>query len=509
MRHVNLTFEKGKSMSSVFNQMHRFFNPNSVAVIGASRRIMKAGHVIFKNFVDSKRRGVFKGELYPVNPHEDQILGYRCYPSLRDIKGEVELVVIAVPARFVPKIVEDAASKGVKAIVIISGGFGEVGNHELEKRVKAIAEKAEIRVLGPNCLGVYDSSTGVDMLFLPETKVLTTGDEVVATPRPMPGPIAIVTQSGAFGVAALDYLAGRQLGLSKFVSFGNEIDVNESEMLEYFLHDEQTRVILLYAESIEAGREFMNVAKRVTKEKPIVALKSGKTEAGIRAALSHTGAIAGSDRIYDSVFMQVGILRAKDMEEFFDAGKALAFQPPAAGKNVAIITSAGGPAIMAADECESRGVRVKKFSDETIAKFEALKKAGKIPSFATNLNPLDLTGSATSEMFVEGMKILLEDPEIHGILVFGLHHAPALQEDFVDRIASLAKDYTKPVVACDIGETEMALYIRFRFDKQGIPAYFSPEDAARAMVALVNYGQYLKRTGGFEWYVERFRTDRI
>ncbi|MGD8505223.1 MAG: CoA-binding protein [Candidatus Bathyarchaeota archaeon] len=495
-------------MNSVIEQMHKFFNPNSVAVVGASRKIMKAGHVIFKNFADNKRRGVFKGELYPVNPHEKQILGYRCYPSLTEITGEVELVVISIPAKSVPKIMEDAATKKTKAVAIISGGFGEIGKHELEKQVETTAEKAGIRVLGPNCLGVYDSTTGVDMLFLPETKVLTTGDEVVATPRPMPGPMAVVTQSGAFGVAALDYLAGRQLGLSKFVSFGNKIDVNEPEMLEYLLHDEQTRVILLYAESIEAGREFMKVATRVTREKPIVAIKSGRTKAGIRAALSHTGAIAGSDRVYDSVFMQVGVQRAKDMEEFFDAGKALAFQPPAAGRNVAIITSAGGPAIMAADECESRDVHVRKFSDETIAKFEALKKAGKIPSFATNLNPLDLTGSVTSDMFVDGMKILLEDPEIHSVIVIGLHHAPALQEDFVDRIASLARNYTKPVVACDIGETEMALYIRFRFDKQGIPSYFSPEDAARAVVALVNYGQYLKKTGSFEQYMEKFKTSK-
>jgi acetyl coenzyme A synthetase (ADP forming)-like protein len=495
-------------MSMVLEQMERFFNPSSVAVVGASRKIMKAGHVIFKNFVDNKRRGVFRGELYPVNPHEEFILGYRCYPSLTEIIGEVELVVIAVPARFVPQVMEDAAKKEVKVAVIISGGFGEVGNQELEEQVKTTAQEAGIRVLGPNCLGVYDSNTGVDMLFLPETKVLTSGDEVVATPRPMPGPIAIVTQSGAFGVAALDYLAGRQLGLSKFVSFGNKIDVDEAEMLEYFLHDKQTRVILLYAESIEAGRKFMKVAEKVTKEKPIVALKSGKTEAGIRAALSHTGAIAGSDRIYDSVFAQVGVIRVQNMEEFFDVGKAMAFQPPATGKNVAIITSAGGPAIMAADECESRGIHVKRFSDQTIEKFEALKKAGKIPSFATNLNPMDLTGSVTSDMFVEGTKILLEDPEVHSIIIIGLHHAPALQEDFVDRIASLVKDYTKPVVACDIGETEMALYIRLRFDKQGIPAYPSPEDAARAVVALVKYGQYLKKTGSFERYMEKFRAGK-
>jgi acetyl coenzyme A synthetase (ADP forming)-like protein len=488
--------------------MHRFFNPNSVAVVGASRKIMKAGHVIFKNFADDKRRGVFKGELYPVNPHEDYILGFKCYPSLTEIPGKVELIVIAVPAEVVPQIMEDAAKKKVKVAVIISGGFGEIGNRQLEKRVKTIAEKAGIRVLGPNCLGVYDSNTGVDMLFLPETKVLTTGDEVVATPRPMPGPIAIVTQSGAFGVAALDYLAGRQLGVSKFVSFGNKIDVDESEMLEFLLHDEQTRVILLYAESIEAGRKFMKVAREVTKEKPIVALKSGKTEAGIRAALSHTGAIAGSDRIYDTVFAQVGVIRVQNMEEFFDVGKALAFQPPAAGKNVAIITSAGGPAIMAADECESGGAHVKKFSDETIEKFEALKREGKIPSFATNLNPLDLTGSVTSEMFVEGTKILLEDPEIHSIIVIGLHHAPALQEDFVDRVSGLVRKYTKPVVACDIGETEMALYIRSRFDKQGIPAYPSPEDAAKAVVALVKYGQYLKKTGCFEQYMEKFEKSK-
>jgi len=465
---------------------------------------MKAGHVIFKNFAVNKRRGIFKGELYPINPHEDYILGLGCYPSITKIFGNVELVVIVVPAEVVPEVMEEAAAKGVKAAVIISSGFGEVGNHELEERVTRIAEKAGIRVLGPNCLGVYDSHTGVDMLFLPETKIFITGDEVVATPRPMSGPIAVVSQSGAFGAAALDYLAGRQLGVSKFVSFGNKCDVDEPEMLRYLLRDEKTRTILLYAESIEAGREFMEVAREVTRRKPIVALKSGKTEAGARAALSHTGSIAGSDRIYDSVFAQVGIIRVRGVEEFFDVGKALAFQPPAAGNNVAVITSAGGPAIMAVDECEAMGIQVRKFSSETIQKFETLKREGEILPFATNLNPVDLTGSVTSKMFEYGTKILLDDPEIHGIIVIGLHQAPALQEDFVDRIGKLKRSYVKPVVACDIGETEMALYVRSRFDKLGIPAYSSPEDAARAMAALVNYGSYLKRSGYFEKYVASF-----
>jgi acyl-CoA synthetase (NDP forming) len=492
-------------MKSIIEQMSLFFEPASVAVVGASRKITKAGHVIFKNFADSKRRNIFRGELYPVNPHEKQILGFKCYPSITKVPEEVELTVIVVPAEIVPEIMRDAAAKGVKAAVIISGGFGEIGNHKLEEQVTATAKAAGIRVLGPNCLGVYDSETGVDMLFLPETKVLTTGDEVVATPRPMSGPIAIVTQSGAFGVSALDYLAGKQFGVSKFVSFGNKCDVDEPEMLRYLLQDERTRVILLYVESIDAGREFMDVAEEVTKQKPIVAMKLGKTRAGARAALSHTGAIAGSDRIYDSAFTQSGVIRVRDMEEFFDVGKALAFQPPAAGNNIAVITDAGGPGIMAVDECVSKGVNVKEFSDETVRKFEELKKKGKIPAFATNLNPLDLTGSVTSEMFEAGTKIVLDDPEIYGVIVLGLHHVPGLQEDFVDMIAELARNYTKPVVACAIGETEMALYIRSRFDKLGIPAYFSPEDAARSMAALVIYGEHLRKKGCFEEYVERLQ----
>jgi acyl-CoA synthetase (NDP forming) len=491
-------------MDSLVKQMHTFFYPKAVAVVGASRRAMKAGHVIFKNFVINKQRGLFKANLYPVNPNEKSILGLPCYPSVTDIDEEVDLAVVVVPAKIVPKVMQEAATKKVKAIVIISAGFSEVGKHELEEEVTAIAKKAGIRILGPNCLGVYDSQTGVDMLFLPETKTLTTGDEVVATPRPMAGPIAVVTQSGAFGAAALDYLSGKEMGVSKFVSFGNKADVTASEMLTYLLYDDLTRVILFYSESIDNGREFMGVAKEVTQKKPIIALKVGKSEAGARAAASHTGSIAGSDRIYAAAFHQTGVLRARDFEDFFDMGKALAFQPPATGKNVAIITDAGGPGIMCVDECVSLGLNVKRFSDETIGKFEKLKQEGRIPRFATNLNPVDLTGSVTSEMFEEGTRILFEDPEIEGIIILGLHHLPALQEDFVDRVAKLRRNYNIPVVACDVGETEMALHIRSRFDKLGIPSYYSPEDAARGMASLVNYGLYLKKCGQFNQYMESF-----
>ena len=481
-----------------------FFNPRSVAIVGATKKVEKAGEIIFKNFVENKTRQVFKGELYAVNPNEKSILGIQCVPNLSKIPGAVELAVIVVPASVVPEIMKEAVAKKVKAAVIISSGFGEVGNHDLESEVAMIAKDGGIRVLGPNCLGVYDSRTGVDMLFLPETKVLSTGDEVVATPRPLPGSIAIVSQSGAFGAAALDYLAGLHTGASKFVSFGNKIDVDEADMLRYLYHDRETTVVLLYVEDIKSGRNFLEAAEEITRKKPVVAIKSGRTDAGARAAASHTGAIAGSDRIYDAAFEQTGVLRARDMDEFFHAGKALSMQLPAKGENVAVITDAGGPGIMAVDECGLVGLNVKRFSEETVAKFEKLKSDGKLPKFATNFNPVDVTGSGTSEMFELATEIVFQDPDIHGVIMMGLHQTPALGEDYIDKVVKVACDYEKPMVACDIGETEMALSIRLRFDRLGVPAYSSPEDAARAMNSLVRYGLYLQKKGYLEEYVKNF-----
>ena len=491
-------------MTLVHEQMRVFFEPRSVAIVGASKDTTKAGHVILKNFVENKKRGLFKGEVYPVNPTEQSILGFQCYSSILEVPGELDLVTVVVPARLVPKVMEDAAKKGVKAMVVISSGFGEIGEKDLEEEIKNIAFQAGIRLLGPNCLGIFDSHTGVDMLFLPETKILSTGDEMVATPRPMPGYITVVTQSGAFGPAALDFLTGRHLGISKMISFGNKADVSEPEILSYLLEDDRTRVILQYVEGINKGREFLEVARKVTLRKPIVTLKSGRTSAGARAATSHTGALSGSDVIYDGAFRQAGIVRVKDLEELFDVAKAFAYQPPAQGENIVILTDAGGPGVMCADEIESRGVSLKPLFSETLEKLEALKKAGKIPPFASTHNPVDLTGSATSEMFELCSRILIEAPSIHGLVVIGLHHVPALKEDYVDRIGSVSKCCAKPVVACDIGETEMALYVRSRFEKFGVPSYGTPEDAARAMSALVRYGKHLKENGCYDQYMKEY-----
>jgi len=491
-------------MEESIKKLDAFFNPRSVAVIGATKKVDKAGHVIFKNFATNKQRGVFRGELYPVNPGEDSILGYKCYASIKDIPGDVELIVIIVPAKIVPTVMEDATTKNVQAAIIVSAGFKEVGNSELETQVVAAANKGGIRVLGPNCLGIYYSKTGVDSLFLPETKVLTTGEDVIATPRPMPGNIAMITQSGAFGVAALDYLTGRQIGVSKFVSFGNKCDVTEVEILSYLLHDKETRVVLAYVEDIKHGREFIKVARRVTCKKPIIVIKSGKSAAGARAASSHTGAIAGSDKIYEAAFEQAGVIRARDMEEFFGNGKALAMQPPALGKNIGILTDAGGPGVMTVDELELQGLTVEPFSVETSKKFEKLKADGCLLKIAATHNPVDLTGSVTDDQFEISADLMFKDTEIDGIIFLGLHHMPGLREKYIDSVAKVAHKYRKPLVMCDIGETEMALYTRSRFDRLGIPSYASPEAAARAMKALVSYGAYLQRYAVAEEYIKEF-----
>jgi acetyl coenzyme A synthetase (ADP forming)-like protein len=492
-------------MEETLQKMDAFFNPCSVAVVGATKKVDKAGHVIFKNFATNKERGVFKGELYPVNPNETSILGFKCYKSITEIPGEIELIVVIVPASIVPSIMEEAAAKKVKTAIIISSGFREVGNKELEDQVVAIAKKGGIRVLGPNCLGVYYHKTGIDTLFLPETKVLTTGEEVVATPRPLPGGIAMITQSGAFGVAALDYLTGRQMGVSKFVSFGNKCDVSESDIIHYLLYDKETKVILMYIEDIKAGREFLKIAKKVTAKKPVVVIKSGRSSAGARAAASHTGAIAGSDKIYDAAFEQCGVIRARDMEEFFDIAKALAMQPPAMDKNIGILTDAGGPGVMTVDECEALGLTVERFSEETLRKFQELKDQNIILKIAATSNPVDLTGSVTDDMFVMAADLMFQDPKVNGIILLGLHHMPGLREVYIDGIKKIAENYTKPIVMCDIGETEMALYTRSRFDRLGVPSFTSPEDAARAMKALVAYGAYLQKEGHAEQYMDTFK----
>ena len=474
------------------SSLRPFFEPKSLAIVGASETRNRIGYVLAENMLINRQRGIFKGEFYLVNPKHEQILGERCYPKVSDVPRTVETVVIAIPSIHVVDAIDDAGEAGATAGIVISSGFAEIGNIELEKQLVNAASKYDVRILGPNCLGVYDPYTGMDTLFLPETKLLSDGREVIATPRPKPGAVSLLTQSGAFGCAALDYMAGPHgIGIRRFVSYGNRCDVTESELLEYFSEDPQTKVILTYLEGLTDGREFIEKARETTKRKPVVALKSGRSEAGKRAAASHTAALAGSDQIYQGAFKQAGIIRAQNVEEFFDFARALAMQPPGFTNNVAVVTNAGGPGIIATDALEDSGLEVRRFPERIMSKFLKLKTDKKLLPVLSGANPIDLTAEATGHMFALTLSILLDDPSIAGIVLIALHHAPTILDDAVEMIAKAIAKYRKPVTVCDMGETEMAETMRTMFEKRGIPSFSMPERAARALWALVCYGRYL------------------
>ncbi len=468
-----------------------FFDPSSIAVIGASRLTASVGGVIFRNLLINKSRGLLKAELHPVNPKYDSVLGVKCYKELKRVRN-AELIVIAVPAASVPDVMEQARDVGARAAIIISAGFKEVGNERLELEVVRIARKGGVRVIGPNCLGVYDPFTGVDTLFLPEFKPLSTGEEVLATPRPIPGSVLLISQSGALGVAALDYMAGRAIGLRCFISLGNRADVTEHELLGYFRDDPRTKVIALYIESITNGRAFMKEAIKTSYVKPIVALKAGRSEAGARGTVSHTGSLAGVDKVYEAAFEKCGIVRAGTLSDLFDMVKALLNQPPAYDDKVAILTNAGGPAILAADACELLGLKVAMLQKEVVEAFRRNVEAGIFPWIATFSNPIDLSGNATDGMFKEALRILVDDEGVNAIILMTLHHTPFITEGVVKEVIEVARGATKAIVACVIGATEMAERLMKLYESFGIPAYRFPEEAAKAIYALVKYGEFLK-----------------
>ena len=461
--------------------------------MGASATPHRIGYVIAENMVNNRKRGHFKGDVFLVNPNHDEILGEKCYPTVSAIPGKVEAIAVAIPAAKIPETIEEAGKAGTKAAIVISSGFAEIGNRELESRLREVGRENGVSIIGPNCLGIYDAYTGMDTLFLPETKFLSDGREVVATPRPRPGSISLLTQSGAFGASALDYMAGHWMGIRAFVSYGNRCDVTEDEFLEYFAHDDKTSVILMYLEGLAKGRDFLDKAKDTTKRKPIVAMKSGRTEAGGRAAASHTAALAGSDQIYEGVFRQAGIVRARDVEELFDFGRALALQPPGYSENVAVLTNAGGPGIMAADALEESGLAVTRFPDRIMSKITAYKSKGLLLPVLSGANPLDLTAEATASMFKLALTAILEDPDIGGAVVITSHHAPTILDDAAEIIAGTVLRNKKPVTVCDVGGTEMAIAMRAAFEKRGIPSYEVPERAARSLWALIYYGTFIKR----------------
>ncbi|MBS7643119.1 CoA-binding protein [Candidatus Bathyarchaeota archaeon] len=464
-------------LENVIEKLKPFFQPKSVAIIGASRNPTKSGYVVLENFV----KFGYEGRVYPINPEADEILGVKAYPNVKDVPDEIDLAVIVLSAPAVPQVMRDCAEKHVKCAVIISGGFGEVGEEGMkrEREVKEIIQKSGIRVIGPNCMGVVDTSTMVNTMFLPAKHFS----------KPERGNIGFISQSGAFGLTMIDYLASEGIGISKFASYGNKIDVSESELLEYFSQDPETKVILMYVEAIDNGQKFIEVAKKVTKLKPVVALKAGRTAAGSKAVISHTGALSGAYTIYKGAFSQAGIIHADNVQELVDIGKAFSYQPYAKGNRIAIITGGGGYGVIASDSCETLGLQVANLEDKTI---ENMRMS--FPPHYVVKNPVDLTGDASEGDYKTALALTLEDKNVDGVIMIILFQVPRLEETIVDAISeTTSRLHDKPVIVSSIGGEYTKKMVR-KLEARKIPVYPTPERAVRAMAALVEYGTYVSKT---------------
>jgi len=452
-----------------------FFNPKSVAVVGATPKPGKVGRVIFENF-----KNKFKGKLIAVNPKYKDVLGVPSYPTLKDIPEDVDLGVIVIPAPSVPKVVRDAAEKGVKGLIIISGGFSETGEagRKLEEEIKKIIKEYNIRVIGPNCLGVYDAYSGVDTFFLPEERMR----------RPPKGAIAIISQSGAFAATLLDWAAPRGIGIGKAVSYGNKIDVDDIELMRYFEKDPTVKAILIYIEGLKKGQglKFVEAAREVIKSKPILILKGGKTKRGVEAAASHTAALAGTYELYKAAFRQAGIIEASGFEDLFDMAKALTTQPPAQGNRVLVLTDAGGMGVMATDALENLGLEVPELSNKIKSQLRE-----RLPPHCIIRNPVDLTGDATDDRYKIVLDATLSSDEIDIALVIAQMQVPTLSEKVINYICEATK-YGKPIVVCMAG-SEFTEEIAKKMEAINIPVYSSPERAAKAIWALYKYGMYKTR----------------
>ncbi|MFH0860305.1 MAG: acetate--CoA ligase family protein [Candidatus Altiarchaeota archaeon] len=446
------------------------FDAKSIAVVGASKDKRKVGHAVIYNL-----KSTFNGRLYPVNPKEDRILGLKCHPTVKSIGKKVDMAVIAVPAKIVPSILEDCGKSKIKNAVIISAGFKEAGKDggKLEIQCLKIAKKHGIRILGPNCLGVIDTESGLNATF--------------ASQKALRGNIAFMSQSGALCTAILDWAEKERIGFSKFVSLGNKADLSENDFLQAFLEDKNTKVILTYLEGFAKGEEFIRLARHVSKSKPIVLLKAGRTAAGARAVASHTGTLAGSDSAYDAAFRKAGVIRVDNIEELFDYAIAFTTQPIPKSENVGILTNAGGPGIIATDACERKGLTLSTFSRSTVAK---LSKG--LPPAANIYNPVDVLGDALEDRYEYALKTMLQDGSVHSMIVLLTPQLMTDSRNVANVIIKAAEKSKKPILCSFIGGVKVEQGSAL-LKRASIPNYQFPEKAVSSLKSLVTYNQIRRR----------------
>jgi acetyl coenzyme A synthetase (ADP forming)-like protein len=450
-----------------------FFNPNSVAVIGASANTEKLGHAVLKNLIECGYTKI--GRVYPINPKSKEILGLQAFPSVLDVPESIDMAVVVIPHPFVPEALITCGEKGVKGVVIISAGFREAGTEgvEREREVVRIAKKYGMRIIGPNVLGILDTFTPLNASF--------------AADSPPQGPIAITSQSGALGTAILDWAQAGSLGLSKFVSLGNKADVNEIDLLNEWANDKNTKVILMYIEELSEGHRFLETAKKVAQKKPVVAIKSGVTQSGARAVSSHTGSLAGTEEAYHAAFQQAGVIRADSMQELFDMALAFGYQPSLGGKKIAIITNAGGPGILATDALERAGLSLARFENQTLHELEKT-----LPDAASGSNPVDVLGDALADRYKIALDTVAKDPNVDGLLVILTPQAMTEIKETAQVVCDISADTEKPILTCFMGEKRIRAGIDVLV-KNNIPNYPFPNRAAQAFRAMSEYQDMLNK----------------
>ncbi|NOQ39631.1 MAG: CoA-binding protein [Anaerolineales bacterium] len=453
--------------------LEEFFDPKSVAVVGASTSPEKLGYAVLENLVKGGYAEV--GKIFPINPKADEILGQKAYPSVLDVPDNIDLAVIVIPYTYVPAVLEDCGKKKIPGVVVISAGFREAGMEGLERELELleIAKKYQFRLIGPNCLGIIDTFTPINASFSAGT--------------PPQGPMAFMSQSGALGTAILDWAQAGRLGLAKFVSLGNKADVSEIDLLKAWADDKDTNVIMMYSEGLPNGQEFIRIAREVTKKKPVVAIKSGVTKSGSRAVSSHTGSLAGSEQAYQAAFQQAGVLRANDMASMFDMALALGYQPLLKGDRIVIVTNAGGPGILATDALERSGMSLARLEVETI---QALEKY--LPDAASAANPVDVLGDARGDRYKFALDIVSRDPNVDGIMVVLTPQAMTEIEDTARAVGLLSHEIDKPVLACFMGEAKVQRGIKV-LREYDVPNFSFPERAALAFRAMSKYRSIKER----------------
>jgi len=488
-----------KLKKSLTEQLKPLFYPKSVAVIGASNNPAKWGFSIFNDLLVKG----FKGDLYPVNKNEERISGITCHKSVKGISKAVDLAVVVVPAQIVPTVMEECVEKGFKTAIIISAGFRETGREgeKLEKEVVRIARRGGIRFVGPNCFGIINpfsnlSTTGLMSLYI--------------TPYVPKGSVAVITQSGNLGTFMLRRAFERGFGISKFVSSGNEADLHFEDFLEYMAKDPDTKVIAGYVEELKEGRRFLRMAKEITEKKPIVILKAGRTKTGHKAAKAHTGALAGSDDVYDACFKQAGVIRVREIQDLFDVAVTLVSQPLPRGNRVGIVTGGGGFGVVAVDICEEQGLEISPLTQETLQNLNQ-----RLPPRWSQSNPVDMVGTMEHSYVCIGT--LLKDENVDSVLAISSvgspskifdQYPPAIRNQLVEFAEMMVewestrgvmglieriKKYQKPVIlAAPPTSREESEAIR-KFEQKGIVVYPTPERAIRVLAYITKYAENRKK----------------